>query len=870
MAQDTIGSIRRAVADEMFRICCFLIYYVVLMVLGVGIFVGALYLTFDLAVIGLAIGAWLFTLLAIIGLWTFVVMFGLYLVKPLFSFKKDENDSRVGVEEADCPELFAMLRDVAEKTRCKMPKHVFLSPDVNACVFYDTSFWSIFFPVRKNLEIGLGLFDGTSVEEVKAIIAHEFGHFSQNSMKVGSGVYVTNTILHDLVFGRDFWDEKVDSICRSGYSIIRCFGKLTRWLSDRVRAVTVLVYKYVQKGYLRLSRYMEYDADDIATQCVGKDVFVSALCKVEVMSEKDGLYKQLLQSLTQEKKIVSGYFTCKSEAYRHLSGTHTAHLSYDVMLDGPKRRFYYVPSKIKMENVWASHPSLEDRIANVDSKGGGIKSSGGAKPAWTLVPDDVAGRVSANCISIIENNTGERLTHISDGQFSEWVQAEIRGNFMDERLVPFFSGNIYEFDINHADNSPAVSPFTRENAIKIAKLTTGINDYNLLVRIRKGEVEADDVEYDGIIYDRKHLPIDELKAKLDVLYAEVLRIYSDICAYVKSRTLEGEMVRTSFSLLFYAKWINNVALPHLVAHRNAFVDAWNRVAEVADDEDYELQMSLCGQYENAVKEALSKMSLHKIEGIEIVKPYADYLQEYLRNRHNVTQTLDGYEEPIKCVYYMQKALYNATLRHICDAAKAALDNPLPCKEGMTGAVSIHEAVDLGLSVKWATCNVGASVPSDYGFHYAWGEKIPKSSYVVDNCETIGKTLDGGTKCIGDIGGTDHDVARAKWGGAWRLPAKDEFDELWTKCTWTKTTLNGVNGYKVTGSNGNSIFLPAAGLCAGTSLNDAGNNGVYWTSTPDDSDSNNAYGLLCSSDIECGLAWYCGTRAVGLSVRPVTE
>ena len=864
MAQDTKEDIRMAVAAELFRIFCFLLYYVALIALGVAIFVGAFYLTFGLAVIGMAIGAWWFTILAIIGLWTFVIMFGLYLVKPLFSFKKNENDSRMEVEEADCPELFAMLRDVAEKTQCKMPKHVFLSPDVNACVFYDMCFWSIFFPVRKNLEIGLGLFDGASVEEVKAIIAHEFGHFSQNSMKVGSTVYVTNTILHDLVFGEDFWDEWVDRVCRSKYFIIHYFGKLTRRLSNRVRGVTVHVYKYVQKGYLRLSRYMEYDADDIASQCVGSDVFVSALCKVEVISEKDALYKQLLQSLAHEKKIVSGYFTCKSEAYRHLSGTHIASLSYDEMLKEPKRRYYYVPSKIRAENVWASHPSLEDRIANVDRDGGGsIKSSSAAKPAWTLVPDEVAGQVSAKLISIIENSTGETLTHISDGEFSEWVQTEIKGNFMDERLEPFFSGNVYEFDLYHADNTPATSPFTRENAIKIARLTTGINDYNLLLRIRDKEVEADDVEYDGVIYDSKHLPIDELKGKLDALHAEVLKIYSDICAYIMSRTEEGEMVKTSFSLLFYAKWVNNVMLPHLVANHNAFVDAWNRISEVADEGNYALQVSLCGQYENEVKEALSKMSLHQIEGFEFVKPYTDYLQRYQQEKHNMTQTLDELDKLPNSVYYMQKVLYNAALRHICDKAKAALDNPLPCKEDRESADNIHEAVDLGLSVKWATCNVGASVPEHYGFHYAWGETETKSGYYEGNCETCGKS-------IGDIGGTDRDVARNKWGGTWRMPTKDEFEELMNKCTWTRTMLNGVNGYKVTGSNGSSIFFPAAGLCAGTSLMDAEKNGIYWTSTPDDSDLHNANGLLCSSDSEYGIAWYCGNRAVGLSVRPVRE
>ena len=77
------------------------------------------------------------------------------------------------------------------------------------------TFGVFFFPIKKNLEIGLGLSDGTSVEEVKSIIAHEFGHFSQNSMKVGSTVYVTNTVLHDLIYAEDFWDRFVDKWCLS-------------------------------------------------------------------------------------------------------------------------------------------------------------------------------------------------------------------------------------------------------------------------------------------------------------------------------------------------------------------------------------------------------------------------------------------------------------------------------------------------------------------------------------------------------------------------------------------------------------------------------------------------------------------------------
>ena len=173
----------------------------------------------------------------------------------------------------------------------------------------------------------------------------------------------------------------------------------------------------------------------------------------------------------------------------------------------------------------------------------------------------------------------------------------------------------------------------------------------------------------------------------------------------------------------------------------------------------------------------------------------------------------------------------------------------------------HEYVDLGLSVKWATCNVGASSPEEYGNYYAWGETGTKSSYTEDNSKTYGKSM-------GDIkGDSRYDAARANWGGSWRLPTKVELEELKKKCTWKWTTQNGKNGYKVTGPNGNSIFLPAAGYRYGSSLGSAGSGGDSWSSTPDGSNADNAYGLY----------FYGGThymsssgRSYGQSVRPVTE
>ena len=121
----------------------------------------------------------------------------------------------------------------------------------------------------------------------------------------------------------------------------------------------------------------------------------------------------------------------------------------------------------------------------------------------------------------------------------------------------------------------------------------------------------------------------------------------------------------------------------------------------------------------------------------------------------------------------------------------------------TGKHNGHEWVDLGLSVKWAKCNIGASASSDYGTYFAWGETAPKSSYTEDNSMTKHKQL-------ADLSGDKkYDAARANWGGEWRIPTVDECLELIEKCTWTWTTQDGHVGYKVTSlANGESIFLPA--------------------------------------------------------------
>ena len=187
------------------------------------------------------------------------------------------------------------------------------------------------------------------------------------------------------------------------------------------------------------------------------------------------------------------------------------------------------------------------------------------------------------------------------------------------------------------------------------------------------------------------------------------------------------------------------------------------------------------------------------------------------------------------------------------------------------------AVDLGLSVKWASCNVGATVPEEYGGYYAWGETEEKSNYTpltykyhLGDLDSDGNYYESNEyQNIGiNISGTSYDVAHVKWGGSWRMPTLDEIKEFCNKCSWEWTSVNGVSGQKVTGPNGNSIFLPAAGDRQGTDFRSPGSLCDYWSATLYENFSGSAYGLSFNSLGSYWHDWY--GRDYGRTVRPVTE
>lgn len=212
----------------------------------------------------------------------------------------------------------------------------------------------------------------------------------------------------------------------------------------------------------------------------------------------------------------------------------------------------------------------------------------------------------------------------------------------------------------------------------------------------------------------------------------------------------------------------------------------------------------------------------------------------------------------------------------CPIDDEIIDNPTtpdtPSDEDLIGNLDGHEWVDLGLSVKWATCNIGAETPSEYGSYFCWSGTTPKQYFYSGECEACYKRRYE-LKSMGIIDSEftltpKYDAATTQWGLSWRMPTYNEILELKEKCSWSITINEDIVGYSATGPNGKSIFFPAAGHIVRSELREEGKSGSYWSSTPDNG-VDLAYRLGFNIDDNWVYWGYLG-RECGAPIRAVTQ
>ncbi|HEV2482490.1 MAG TPA: M48 family metalloprotease [Puia sp.] len=304
-----------------------------------------------------------------------------FLVKFIFAVSKDENAQRVEISESEQPRLFAFIRELTEATGTRFPKKIYLSPDVNACVFYNSNFWSMFLPIPKNLEIGLGLVNSVNVSEFKAVMAHEFGHFSQRSMRLGSFTYNVNRVIHNMLYENKGYSNFLNAWGKLHWGTA-LFARLTARIAQGIQWILRGMYGFVNKNYMGLSREMEFHADAVSAGVSGSNNLVSALSRVEIAGNCYNIALSEANARVKQNKVSRNIFSNQLAIFRQVAVEYGLPLTQGL----PDISYHFVHqfsrSRINFKNQWASHPTLQERKNHLDKLG--LERPADQSSAWML------------------------------------------------------------------------------------------------------------------------------------------------------------------------------------------------------------------------------------------------------------------------------------------------------------------------------------------------------------------------------------------------------------------------------------------------------------------------------------------------------
>lgn len=511
------------------RVILFLVYYVALIAIGFLLLVGAALVTFSIPTFlegldRINIRLLIIGTLALVAMWWFCIQIGFYLIKPLFISPKVSNDDRLEIIENDCPKLFSMIQDVAHATGNRMPKHVYLSSEVNACVFYDkASIWSVFLPTRKNLMIGIGLLHGMNTSEVKAILSHEFGHFSQQSMRVGTVTYRLLLIIRTMIDHAQKQQQR-NAIARSQENY-KWYLHLAVYPISFITKRTIAFYNWIEKENRNLSRYMELEADSVACKVVDAKSFISSLCKLVTLSNRFSVYENVIANTLSKRQYLKEYWQGYIFVYEQLSKSENLYIENDTLLEAPVGDNSRYPSRVTILNGWNTHPTLLERIDNASQ----FKCD--AKKLCLDLPYNMVGIKILNQVGeihqhFIENNlqspiSWQSLSVINLNEFKNLFMTTHRAQLEHFSLSAFLNKRIHSFafpDEKDIEAENIINPFTETNRNIILQYNQEVKDWQILNQIKSGEIDSKKFLYDNKLYSDADEPLTLQKERLDSLF----------------------------------------------------------------------------------------------------------------------------------------------------------------------------------------------------------------------------------------------------------------------------------------------------------------------------------------------------------------
>lgn len=291
------------------------------------------------------------------------------------------------ITAADQPELFSFLNALADRIGAPRPHRVFVSPEVNAAVFFDLSIANLIIPTKKNLIIGLGLVNVLNRTELAAVLAHEFGHFAQRSMLVGRWVYIGDQLARAIIARRDFIDSFLEGLSRFDLRVA-WIGWIMRIVFWSIRSVIETAFRWVVLAHRALSREMEFQADLVAVSVTGSDALIQALFRMRPADEDFSRSLNFAMQQFAKGHKVEDLFAIQTRIGELLTKlrnepTHSG-LPPEAEFAGPETRIFS-ETLAQPPKMWATHPASTEREAN--AKRNYLAAELDTRPAWTFFRD---------------------------------------------------------------------------------------------------------------------------------------------------------------------------------------------------------------------------------------------------------------------------------------------------------------------------------------------------------------------------------------------------------------------------------------------------------------------------------------------------
>lgn len=507
---------KKQAGKVMSSIFLFFLVYLLLVIASVGLAIACFYM-------GIAIIVALPRLLTIIlGLGLIAVGGSVifFLIKFIFAVSKNENPGRIEVKESDQPRLFAFIRELTQQTNTQFPKKIFISPDVNACVFYNSSFWSMFLPVRKNLEIGLGLVNAINISEFKAVMAHEFGHFSQRSMKLGSFTYNVNRVIYNMLYENNSYTSFLNS-WGNIHGLLSILALITIKIAQGIQWVLRGMYKLINKSYMSLSREMEFHADAIAASVAGGNNIISGLSRIEVAQSCYDSALQKASEMLKQQKISKNIFNNQLTIFQAIGRDHKLGITKEL----PDISYQFIQSfsgsRVNFKNQWASHPTLEERKASVDILN--MNSEPDTTRAWSIfdnaeqLQETLTSNIYANVVQ--ENETSVYDAH----EFEEFYHKNRDQYILPETYKGFYDGRyieVKEWKLDEILMIPSIKTFdeifTEEHSTLYKSIKQNESDLDVVKAIANKQVDTKTFDFDGEKYN-----VSDAEAVIKKLQGEV-------------------------------------------------------------------------------------------------------------------------------------------------------------------------------------------------------------------------------------------------------------------------------------------------------------------------------------------------------------